>query len=302
MSIYSMTGFGRTQGQAQGDGSILAWAWEARSVNGRGLDLRLRLPSGFDALDQPVRKLAGSLFARGNISINLQVERQRSDTRYQINQEWLAAVNQAALDIRLHGGGGEYGLIQPEALLGLRGVIEAMEDSGDMVVDEALQATLMQGAEQAFTALKAARETEGAALEGILTGHIDMVDSLAAAARATASTQPATLQARMLKAVSDLTSQSPALPEERIAQEVALLAAKADVREELDRLQAHIASGRELLADGKPCGRKLEFLAQEFHREANTLGSKSQDIEMTRIGLDLKATIDQVREQVANVE
>ena len=298
MTLSSMTGFGRTQGVS----GSLSWAWEVRSVNGRGLDLRLRLPSGFEALDQPVRKLAGGLFARGNVSINLQVERQRTENRYQINKEWLGALNEAAHEIRMHGGGGDYGLIQTEGLLGLRGVIETLEDSTDTTVDEALQAELLDGAKQACNAMKSARLTEGAALNAILVGHMDTIETLASAARETAAMQPEAIQARMMKIVGDLVGQSPALPEERIAQEVAMVAAKADVREELDRLSAHIASGRDLLAAGKPCGRKLEFLAQEFHREANTLGSKSQDIELTRIGLDLKATIDQVREQVANVE
>jgi uncharacterized protein (TIGR00255 family) len=135
-----------------------------------------------------------------------------------------------------------------------------------------------------------------------MAAHLDTIESLAHAARQSAATQPDAIKARMMRQVASLTEESPALPEERIAQEVAMLAAKADVREELDRLSAHISAGRELLGAGKPCGRKLEFLAQEFHREANTLGSKSQDIELTRIGLDLKATIDQIREQVANVE
>ena len=297
MTVSSMTGFGRAQGVAGG----YAWAWEVRSVNGRGLDLRLRLASGFEALDQPVRKMAGGMFARGNVSINLQVQRERSENRYQLNEDWLAVVSKAAQRIR-ETGGDQYGLIQPEGLLALRGVIDTMDDAGDALPDEETQKAVLEGAKVAMAAMAHARKDEGAALSGILTGHLTTVEELAANARATAATQPETLQARMLRNVGELLEQSPALPEERIAQEVAMLAAKADVREELDRLEAHIASGRDLLGSGKPCGRKLEFLAQEFHREANTLGSKSQDIELTRIGLDLKATIDQIREQVANVE
>ena len=298
MTISSMTGFGRAQGVAGG----YAWAWEVRSVNGRGLDLRLRLASGFEALDQPVRKLAGSMLARGNVSINLQVQRDRSENRYQLNEDWLAVVNAAAQRIRETGGGDEFGLIQPEGLLALRGVIESAEDAADSLPDEETQKAVLAGAKTALQAMAEARLDEGKALYQVLTGHLGMVEALAARARDTAALQPQALQERMLRAVGELVSQSPALPEERIAQEVAMLAAKADVREELDRLAAHIASGRELLDSGKPVGRKLEFLAQEFHREANTLGSKSQDIELTRIGLDLKATIDQIREQVANVE
>ncbi len=298
MTLCSMTGFGRAQGVTDG----LAWAWEVRSVNGRGLDLRLRLPGGFDVLDQPVRKLAGSLVARGNVSINLQVQRERTDSRYQLSEDWLAVVQQAALRIRATGDRDQYCPIQPEGLLALRGVIESVDDFAATLPDEGTQKVLLEGARTALQALANARHDEGTALYQVLTEHLNTIDRLAARARETAATQPQALQERMLRAVGELFNQSPALPEERIAQEVAMLAAKADVREELDRLEAHIASGRDLLDSGKPCGRKLEFLAQEFHREANTLGSKSQDIELTRIGLDLKAAIDQIREQVANVE
>lgn len=298
MTLSSMTGFGRGQGMTGG----LAWAWEVRSVNGRGLDLRLRLPSGFEALDQPVRKLAGALLARGNVSVNLQVQQERTENRYRLNDEWLKVVSDAARQIRETDNTSDFSPIQPEGLLALRGVIESVDENTETVLDGEMQKAIMAGAESAFQALDGARKDEGRALHTILTSHLDAIADLAAAARETAATQPQALKDRMLRVVGDLVSQSPALPEERIAQEVAMLASKADVREELDRLQAHIASGRELLNGGKPCGRKLEFLAQEFHREANTLGSKSQDIELTRIGLDLKATIDQVREQVANVE
>ena len=298
MTISSMTGFGRAQGVTGG----LAWAWEIRSVNGRGLELRLRLPSGFEALDQPVRKLAGALLARGNVSVNLQVQRERAGSAYRLNEQWLQVVAQAATRIRDAGGSDKFGLIQPEGLLALRGVIESVDEGTAIVLEDDIQTAILDGAETALQALTGARQDEGRALHGILVNHLDTIAGLAAAARETAATQPQILQDRMLRAVGDLVSQSPALPEERIAQEVAMLASKADVREELDRLEAHIESGRQLLASGEPCGRKLEFLAQEFHREANTLGSKSQDIGLTRIGLDLKATIDQVREQVANVE
>ncbi len=298
MTLSSMTGFGRAQGVTNG----LAWAWEVRSVNGRGLDLRLRLPSGYEALDQPARKLAGSLLARGNVSINLQVQQERTENRYQLNTEWLAVVSEAARKIRETDNTSDFGPIQPEGLLALWGVIESVDENSQATLDESVQKAILAGVNTALEALATARRDEGRALHAVLTSHLDGIESLASAARETAAMQPQALQDRMLRTVGDLVSQSPALPDERIAQEVAMLASKADVREELDRFEAHIASGRNLLNSGKPCGRKLEFLAQEFHREANTLGSKSQDIELTRIGLDLKATIDQIREQVANVE
>lgn len=193
--------------------------------------------------------------------------------------------------------------MSPDGLLTLRGVIEAVEDTPDASLETEAYADIMAGAEAAVMALLQARAEEGQALLAILSGHLSRMAELATAARATASVQPAAIKDRLLKAVAEIVEAgATALPEERIAQEVAMLAGKADVREELDRLDAYIAAGRELLAKGEPCGRKLEFLSQEFNREANTLCSKSQDIELTRIGLDLKATIDQVREQVANVE
>lgn len=297
MSLTSMTGFGRSQGMA-GD---IAWVWEVRSVNSRGLDVRLRLPGGFDLLDQPVRKLAGQYCARGNVSIGLQVERQRQDNRHQVNERWLAELTRAAIQLSKENDPENFAPIQPDGLLALRGVIEAGEEDAEALTDD-MAKVLLQGAEEALSALAAARKTEGQALFDVLSSHLDTIEGLTGKARDLAETQPQALQTRILRSVTDLLQQSPQLPEERIAQEVALLASKADVREELDRLSAHIASGHDLIAAGKPCGRKLEFLAQEFHREANTLGSKSQDIELTRIGLDLKATIDQVREQVANVE
>jgi uncharacterized protein (TIGR00255 family) len=298
MTIASMTGFARTQGTI-GD---LAWVWEMRSVNNKGLDLRLRLPSGFEALDQPARKLASGAFARGSVSVNLQVQRTRATASYQINEAWLATLQARARLLLLQGDAVEFAPISPDGLLALRGVIEAADETADPTLEAGAQAEIMAGAEAAVMALLQARGEEGQALKAILTEHLDHIAALTAAARNTAATQPEAIQARLMRTVGDIIASNATLPEDRIAQEVAMLAAKSDVREELDRLEAHIAAGRELINKGEPCGRKLEFLAQEFNREANTLCSKSQDIDLTRIGLDLKATIDQVREQVANVE
>lgn len=299
MTLASMTGFARTQGST-GD---IQWAWEIRSVNGRGLDLRLRLPNGFEALDQPVRKLASGALARGNVSINLQVQWTRTQTSYRINEEWLAALQSRAAQMISKGNATTFDKIRPDGLLGLRGVIEtADETSSTAPLETETHAALLAGAENAVMALLQARAEEGRSLASILTSHMDQIEALTAAARDTGAAQPATIRSRLVRAISDVASETPALPEDRLANEIALLAAKADVREELDRLEAHIAAGRALMDKGDPCGRKLEFLAQEFHREANTLCSKSQDVELTRIGLDLKTAIDQVREQVANVE
>jgi uncharacterized protein (TIGR00255 family) len=293
-----MTGFARSQGMT-GD---IQWVWELRSVNSRGLDLRLRLPNGFEALDQPVRKLASGAFARGSISANLQVQWARARASYQINEEWLAAVQHRARRLLLQGDAAEFERIRPEGLLALRGVIEAVDEAPSPSLEAEIHTELMADAEAAIMELLRARAEEGRSLEAILTEHLNQIEALTAAARTTAAAQPEAIRARLVQAIADAASAAPALSEDRLAHEIALLAAKADVREELDRLAAHIAAGRDLIQKGEPCGRKLEFLAQEFNREANTLCSKSQDIDLTRIGLDLKATIDQVREQVANVE
>ncbi len=298
MPLASMTGFARSQGMT-GD---IQWVWELRSVNSRGLDLRLRLPNGFEALDQPVRKLTSGAFARGSISVNLQVQWARARASYQINEEWLATVQHRTRRLLLQGDAAEYERIRPEGLLALRGVIEALDEAPSPTLEAEIHNELMAGAETATLELLHARAEEGRALEAILTAHLDQIETLTASARTTAATQPEAIRTRLVQAITEAASTSPALPEERLAHEIAMLAAKADVREELDRLAAHIAAGRELIRKGEPCGRKLEFLAQEFNRETNTLCSKSQDIDLTRIGLDLKAAIDQVREQVANVE
>jgi len=294
MTIASMTGFARTQGTT-GD---LQWVWEMRSVNGRGLDLRLRLPGGFEALDQPVRKRAAAAFARGNVSINLQVQWVDRQAAYRINEDWLATVLARAARLQADNATAPIG---PDGLLGLRGVIEAVDEAPSPALEEAAHAALLAGAEAAIAAMAEARAEEGRALHAVVGAHLDEIESLTAAARSTAATQPQAIRERLQRAVSEVL-EAGALAEDRLAQEIAVLAAKADVREELDRLSAHIAAGRGLIGRGEPCGRKLEFLAQEFNREANTLCSKSQDIDLTRIGLDLKAVIDQVREQVANVE
>jgi uncharacterized protein (TIGR00255 family) len=298
MTLASMTGFARTQGIA-GD---LQWAWELRSVNGRGLDLRLRLPSGFEALDQPTRKLAASAFARGNVSINLQVQWVRKQSAYKINEDWLVALQLQAEQIWKRGCDSTFDQIRPEGLLALRGVIEAVDEVQAPVLEASIQSDLLNGVENAIRALLSARAEEGAALKAIMADQFDQIGRLTADANAVALTQVGAIRDQLEKAIASAISDIGALSEDRLAQEIAILAAKADVREELDRLAAHTAAGRRLIEAGEPCGRKLEFLAQEFNREANTLCSKSQDIALTGIGLDLKAVIDRLREQVKNVE
>ena len=291
--LNSMTGFGRAEGDIDG----LRWVWEIRSVNGKGLDVRLRLPTGFDRLDGPVRARMKARFARGNATINLQVDRAASDQRLEINQGLLDQVLQLATKLE------EAGAERPrlDALLAVRGVVETVDDQlGD--IDDTIEDALMAGFDAAVDALAAARAEEGARVAALLSGQVSDIAAKVAEARASAATQPTALCERLEKQVAEVLAASPPLPEDRLVQEVALLAVKADVREELDRLDAHIEQAHDLLAAGEPVGRRLDFLCQEFNREANTLCSKSTDVGLTRIGLALKASVDQLREQVQNVE
>jgi uncharacterized protein (TIGR00255 family) len=288
-----MTGFARAQGEADG----ISWVWEVKSVNGRAFDLRLRLAPGFDALEPELRAGAARRFRRGNLSATLSVTR--------ITPPALR-INRAALDQLLaliDGLAGEVEAAPPrlDGLLALRGVIETAEDEDDAVVD-GRRRSVLAGWEAALDGLFAARAEEGGRLAGLLRTQLDELAGLVDAAAACAAAQPEAIRGRlrtMLAAVADLV---PAMPEERVAQEIALLATRTDIREEIERLRAHIAQAGDLLGAGEAVGRRLDFLCQELNREANTLCSKSADIELTRIGLALKSAIEQFREQVQNVE
>lgn len=284
-----MTGFARAEGRDE-DAS---WAWELRCVNGRSLDVRCRMPSGHDRLDRGVRKALADRIKRGNLSANMTLSRGDGRRRYQVNQALLDKIGDLAGDM----GGQPLGL---ESLVNVRGLFEALEeeDTGAEGRDEAILATLAE----AIDALDGARREEGGRLAVVLGAQIDEMARLTAQAAASASVRPEALQARLARMMAELLAPEAALPEERLAQELALLVAKADVREELDRLGAHIEAARDLLNADGPVGRRLEFLCQELNREVNTICSKSADISLTRIGLDLKAVVDQLREQVQNIE
>ena len=262
------------------------WRWEVRSVNHRGLDLRLRLPSGWDGLEPAVRKAVQARFQRGSVTLELRFEQSQGQQRYRVDEAWLdelAAVAERRGSADLAG------------LMGLRGVIETVDPELEARDETALLASL----EEALDGFADARLKEGRALGAALDGHLLAMKAQACAARALAASQPAALRDRLAAAIAALDAE---LPEERLAQEVALLAAKADVREELDRLDAHLEGASALLASGGAVGRKLDFLCQEIHREANTLGSKSADLGLTRAVLDLKAALEAFREQARNVE
>ena len=294
MTLASMTGFARAEG---GNGSS-NWTWEVRSVNGRGLDVRCRLPAGFDGLEGRVRALAGERFKRGNINVNLTVSRAEGVGEVSVNHQVLEQITEVAKEIGKAAG------VEPplQGILGVRGVLEFKEadESEDQrqAREEAVTATL----ETAFDELVKVRRGEGAHTARVLSEALDELQKLVGEARTGAATQVETIRARIAKQVEELMAASAGLPEERLVQEVALLAGKADVREELDRLDAHVVAARELLAGDGAVGRRLDFLSQEFNREANTLCSKSSDLDLTRIGLDLKTVIDRFKEQVANVE
>ena len=293
MGVASMTGFARTEGEAPG----ISWVWEVKSVNGRALDLRLRLAPGFDALEPELRAAVAQRFRRGNFSASLSVARIAPPV-LRINREALAQL--VALINELTG---EVEAAPPrlDGLLALRGVVETVEDEDEAVLEERCRAVLA-GWTQALDRLAAARAEEGARIAALLRHQLDETATLAAAAEGRAVAQPAALRERLRTVLAGLADLAPSVSEERVAQEVALLVARSDIREELERLRAHLEQAGELLQQGEAVGRRLDFLCQELNREANTLCSKSADIELTRIGLALKAVIEQFREQVQNIE
>jgi uncharacterized protein (TIGR00255 family) len=293
MAVVSMTGFARVEGEAAG----ISWVWEVKSVNGKSLDLRLRLPPGYDALEVLLRAALGGRVRRGNITANLTVNRIAPPT-IRINREMLARV--LALFAELTE---EVEAAPPrlDGLIGLRGIIETIDDEPDDIV-AARHAALVADWGAAIDRLAASRSEEGARLGAVLSGQLAELAELVAAASASAAAQPEALRARLQQSLAALGDLAPGLSQDRVAQELALLVSRGDIREELDRLRAHIAQAGELMAKGAGVGRELDFLCQELNREANTLCSKSADIELTRIGLSLKVAVEQFREQVQNLE
>ena len=296
MTFASMTGFAESAGSHEG----LRWRWETKSVNSRSLDLRLRTPSGHDGLEAPARRLAGERFQRGAFQISLTIEPQEGARGLVVDAVALASAVKIAREVAAETG---LAPARVDGLLALKGVIVA--DEGSAVLGPLARghrdAAILESLATAFDRLAKERCSEGAKLAALLTAQIGEVERLVAEAGRLAAAQPGQLKARLSAQIKELLDAAP-VSEERLAQEVALLAVKADVREELDRLTAHVQDARALIASGKGVGRKLDFLAQEFNREANTLCSKSTDIALTRTGLALKAVIDQFREQSQNVE
>jgi uncharacterized protein (TIGR00255 family) len=290
-----MTGFARTEGQTEG----LAWAWELRSVNGKSLDLRLRLPPGWEALEGVCKSEIGELLKRGSVSGTLSVTEQARPPILKLNQ---AVVAQVVTLMRSLEGVIDATPPTIDGLLSIRGVIEVAEDVISPEQRELRQSVVQAGFRAALQALAAARLGEGERTAQALIARLDEIAGLVLEAEALAAAIPAQLRSRFQRQIATLLEAAPPLSEERLAQEVALLITRADVREELDRLGAHLQAARALLDAGANIGRRFDFLCQEFNREANTLCSKSADIGLTRVGIALKAAIEQLREQVQNIE
>ncbi len=295
MALSSMTGFARVACASAG----AQWSWEIKTVNGRSLDVRARLPAGFESLDGRLKSVIGKHLARGNCQLSLTLKRDRPDSALRLNDEALAQVLNAIKSI---SGKIETSLPAAENILTLRGVFESAEAQPDEDEQTRLESLLLESLDEVSATLASARKAEGAQLEAILVNQIERLENLVDQTKTLEVTRPEFLRTRLKSQLDTLLETRPGLPEDRLAQELAVLLTKSDVREELDRLKAHLASARALLAKNEPIGRQLDFLSQELNREANTLCSKSTDVALTRIGVELKTVIDQFREQVQNVE
>jgi uncharacterized protein (TIGR00255 family) len=296
MAIASMTGFARLDGAWQ----EYRWVWEVKSVNGKGLDVRLRLPPGLESLDIPARAIIGECLTRGNVNCTLQFDRVNANAMVTVNNTVLDSLVEAA-----KAAAERHGLKKPriEELLELRGVIEVKETGITEEQAAERDQVLLNGLLEAVRGVVAMRRDEGARMASVLRDHVRSITDLVNLARTIPSQQPAAIRDRLHRQISDLVSgSSVTIDPDRLAQEAAWLAVKADVREELDRLGGHVDAARALVAGDGAAGRRLDFLTQEFMREANTLCSKSALPELTTVGLELKATIEQFREQVQNVE
>jgi uncharacterized protein (TIGR00255 family) len=295
MPLSSMTGFARADGSASG----VRWTWEVRSVNGKGLDIRLRLPPGHEGIEHGARERCAARLSRGNLQATLSVDADSTAPRIKINEDVLAEVVKAMEWI-----GGRLNVQPPtlDGILSIRGVLDVAAAEPDEAARAALDQVTLAGLDTALADLVAMRMREGTAIGNVLVLRIDEIERLVRAADESPARAPETIRERLAEQIALLLDAAPALDPDRLHQEAVLLAAKADIREEIDRLVAHISAARALLADGGPVGRRLDFLAQEFNREVNTLCAKSNDRALTAIGLEMKALVDQLREQIQNLE
>ncbi|WP_150525788.1 YicC/YloC family endoribonuclease [Roseibium sediminis] len=297
MALASMTGFARSAGEA----GAVRWAWELRSVNGKGLDVRVRIPTGLEGLEVKIKERAGKLLKRGNVNIGLSMQRDQSEATLAINESALEAVL-SAVDL-LRSRMPDLPPPSLDGILAQKGVFEYQEPEDDEAARDELHAALLTSLDGALLDLVDMRHTEGAAIGDLLANQLSRIADLTEAAEVLPARQPEAIKARLAAQIATLMESSQGqFDVQRLHQEAVLLATRADIREELDRLVAHVKAARDLLAAGGAVGRRLDFLAQEFNREANTLCSKSNDVELTAIGLDLKSVIDQMREQIQNLE
>ncbi|MFN3657937.1 MAG: YicC/YloC family endoribonuclease [Pseudolabrys sp.] len=295
MALSSMTGFARGQGVA----GAYAWSWEIKSVNAKGFDLRFRLPQGWDAVEVTARARATAKLSRGTVYANLMVERKGVPPTVKVNEPVLNAVLDTLKRLEREVAAAPPTL---DGILALKGVIEITEEAESEEAHRAAEAAILAGFDKALAALVAMREEEGTTLGRLLLARLGEIAELAARAEAAPGRKAEAVKARLAEQVATLLAASQRFDSDRLHQEALMLAAKADIREELDRLASHVAQAQRLLADGGPVGRKLDFLAQELNRESNTLTAKSNDVELTNIGLGLKAVVEQFREQVQNLE
>src|SRR5262245_37025051 len=295
MTLSSMTGFARSQGQS----ASYAWTWEVKSVNAKSLDLRLRLPPGWDALEVPVRKRATDRLARGALQAALSIAREGIAPVVRVNEGVLEAV---LATLQKLAGRVVAEPARLDGILGVKGVIEVVDAQEREDERRGAEAAVLSGFDAALADLAQMRRHEGEALGRVLDQRLSELVALAARADAAPGRRPEAVKQRLSEHVAALVETGARLDADRLYQEAILLAAKADVREELDRLKAHVEQARKLIATGGAVGRRLDFLAQELNRESNTLCAKSNDVELTNIGLELKAVVEQFREQVQNLE
>jgi len=295
MALSSMTGFARGHGIA---GSY-AWSWEIKSVNAKGLDLRFRLPPGWDVIEVPARAYAAEKLSRGTVYANLAVERKGVQPTAKINEPVLGAVLSTLKNL---SGKVEAAPASLDGILSLKGVIEITEADEREEDHRAAETAIIGAFGQALSELVTMRRAEGETIGRLLNKRLDEIATLTARAEKAPGRKPEAIRARLVEQVATLMSASDRFDPDRLHQEAILLAAKADIREELDRLTSHVGQAKKLLTDGGAVGRKLDFLAQELHRESNTLTAKANEVELTNIGLELKSVIEQFREQVQNLE
>jgi uncharacterized protein (TIGR00255 family) len=294
MSVSSMTGFARTAGAD----AHFHWAWEIKTVNAKGLDIRLRLPPAFEDIEISARAQIAAALTRGACQALLTASPVATTPTVRINHDLLAAVIAAIGDVSRPS-------LRPlsfDGLITIRGIIEISDSAPDAAAQVDARASVLASLAEALAALQAMRRGEGKALSQLAEMRLAAIERLRLAADAAPSRSPEAIKARLLESIAELVEASANLDPNRLHQEAMLLAARADIREELDRLKSHVEASRTLLSEGGPIGRRLDFLAQEFGREANTLCAKSNSIAVTAIGLDLKAEIEQLREQIQNIE